>query len=411
MNTCAKCGACSVVCPVYLESGREAHTARGKHHLAEVIDHEKIGPFYEELFSQCLLCGRCNEVCVRDLDTPTAVVQARSDFSTFYGEHGYAKFLARKLLGHPSLFNALAILGRKTADMLAATLPQQSGLRLKLGLFQHKQCDSHCNDLPTPPVPSTGEKHVIYYPGCVATHLYPGIRQNTGEIIRQTGFEFVVPQGLGCCGLAAWAAGDTHGARQLARQNIEVLEKQEGHIVVSCGSCFYQLRKLAELFDDPDWSGRAEQVSLRLVMLSQFLVSHPSPWDRPADQSTKTIRVFYHDPCHLLTQDKVVDEPRQVLARIPGVELVELEDGPECCGHGGLFSLGAPELSEKICDRLIDKILQLQPDLITTSCSGCLMQLRMGIAASASGIEVLDFADILAAMAGENGLMIKPNQP
>jgi len=405
VNTCAKCGACSVVCPVYQESGREAHTARGKHHLAEVIDQEKIGPVYEELFSQCLLCGRCKEVCVREIDTPLAVVQARSNFSTFYGEHGYTKFLARKLLNHPSLFHSLAALGRKTADMLAASLPRESGLRLKLGLFQQKRRMSHHEVLPKHPVSVTSRETITYYPGCVSSYLYPRIIQDMSGILAQTGFVLFLPEGLGCCGLAAWAAGDIDGARQLAKQNITALERTKGEIVVSCGSCFHQLRKYAELFDDPDWSRRAEKVGLRLRMVSQFLVCYPLPQSRPSDQSAKKIRLFYHDPCHLLTGERVVDEPREVLARIPSIELVELEDGPRCCGHGGLFSLGAPELSEKIRKKLVDKILQLQPDIITTSCSGCLMQLRMGIMAAGSEIEVLDFSELMAAIAGGNEVL------
>ncbi len=274
-------------------------------------------------------------------------------------------------------------------------------MRLKLGLFRHERHTSHPKVLPKHPVSSTNEKTITYYPGCVSTYLYPRIIEDIDRIINQTGFEIFLPEGLGCCGLAAWAVGDVEGARQLAKQNIEVLEKQKGLIVVNCGSCFYQLSKLTQLLDDPDWSRRAEKVGQRLRMLSQFLGSHPFPQTRLKDQPKKRVKVFYHDPCHLLTGKGVVDEPREVLARIPTIELVELEDGPRCCGNGGLFSLGAPELSEKIRSTLVGKILQLQPDIITTSCSGCLMQLRMAIMAAKSRVEVLEFAELIAAMTGD----------
>ncbi len=390
-----------MVCPVYLESGKETHTARGKHHLAEVIDQKKIGPVYEELFSQCLLCGRCSAVCTREIDTPLAVVRARTDFSTFYGEHGYTKFLAQKLLNQPSLFKFLVSLGNKTVDVFDVLLPADSGLRLKLGLFQQKRRTIPPEGLPKSSVSAGGGKTIIYYPGCVSSYLYPSIVQNIRQILAQTGFEMLIPDDLGCCGLAAWAAGDIKEARKLARCNIEVLEKQKGLVVVNCGSCFYQLQKLAELFDDPDWSRRAEEVGRRLRMLSQFLVSHPFPQIRLQDHLKKKVKVFFHDPCHLLKEGCVGPEPREILGRIPGIELVELDDGPKCCGHGGLFALGAPELSEKIRKTLIDEILQLQPDIITTSCSGCLMQLSMGIQATESGVEVLEFAELIAAMSGD----------
>lgn len=390
-----------MVCPVYRESGSEVHTARGKHHLGEVIDSEKISPVYEDLFSQCLLCGRCSQVCAREIDTPLSVVRARSGFSTFYGQHGYVKFLARKLLNHPSWINFLASLGSRTAEKLKGVLPQESGLRLKLGLFQQELIGSR-SEVNSARLFSTGEgKTITYFPGCVSRYLYQGIMDKTAEVFSRAGSGLLLPEGLECCGMAAWAAGDLKGARQLAMRNIEVLEKQEGRIVVTCGSCFHQLHQLSELFEDSGWKKRAENVGQRLVMLSQFLNDHPITKTGQDSTAQTKKRIFYHDPCHLLTVEKAVDGPREVLSRIPGVELVELEGGPSCCGHGGLFSLGAPELSENIRHRLVDGILNLKPDIITTSCSGCLMQLRMGMLERGAGVEVLEFAELLSRLTSD----------
>ena len=90
---CAKCGACTPVCPVFRASGNEIYSARGKQHLAEVFKDQQPGPVFEDIYSKCLLCGACSEVCPQHIDISDEVIEARSTFSELYGEHGYQKYL------------------------------------------------------------------------------------------------------------------------------------------------------------------------------------------------------------------------------------------------------------------------------------------------------------------------------
>jgi Fe-S oxidoreductase len=49
-------------------------------------------------------------------------------------------------------------------------------------------------------------------------------------------------------------------------------------------------------------------------------------------------KVAFHDPCYLGRVNGVFDEPRALLAAIPGIELVELSHqrmNSLCCGGGG----------------------------------------------------------------------------
>ena len=107
------------------------------------------------------------------------------------------------------------------------------------------------------------------------------------------------------------------------------------------------------------------------------------------------LRVFYHDPCHMRYEAGITQEPRSVLNSLKEVELVELEDGPQCCGQGGLFHVGAPELSTLIRDDLAEKIISLEPDLRTTTCSGCLMQLKSAMAAKNRDIPVVHLSALV----------------
>ncbi len=132
---CAKCGACLVVCPVYRQNQNEAHTARGKLHLLDVLGLAGHGPFFEEIFASCLLCGACSNTCPRSIDVRQEVITARESFSAVYGKHGYQKFLAGKLLDHPVLLKTMGKIACKVNPVLANTLPADSGLRLRLGIF------------------------------------------------------------------------------------------------------------------------------------------------------------------------------------------------------------------------------------------------------------------------------------
>ena len=132
---CAKCGACTPVCPVFRASGNEIYSARGKQHLAEVFSDRQPGPIFEDIFSKCLLCGSCTSVCPQNIDISEEVVEARSAFSRLYGEHGYQKYLARRALNRPELLGAARVLGKTAADILFKRLPPTSGLRHRLALF------------------------------------------------------------------------------------------------------------------------------------------------------------------------------------------------------------------------------------------------------------------------------------
>jgi glycolate oxidase iron-sulfur subunit len=85
MQQCAKCGSCTVVCPVYRVTGRESLAARGKLHLLGTELAGRPSAAFEDLFAQCLLCGACEDVCPRELPIRGLIVEARSRFSSLYG--------------------------------------------------------------------------------------------------------------------------------------------------------------------------------------------------------------------------------------------------------------------------------------------------------------------------------------
>lgn len=397
IKRCAKCGACTPVCPVFRASGNEIYSARGKRHLAEVFESEKASPVFEDIYSKCLLCGACVQVCPQHLDITDDVMAARSEFSPFYGEHGYQKYLARKALNRPELLGAARVFAKPAADILFGRLPATSGLRLRLALF----ADTPTPDLLTDKKGRAKGKQksgsgITYFPGCATHYMYPEIIDSIRSVLARYDKDVEIPRGLGCCGLATMASGKREDALALARKNIKALETSDGPILVSCGSCYAQLAHYHKLFEnDPVWRTRSQLVSERVVEISVFLDSLLAEGDSASGTETSSLKVFYHDPCHMRHEAGITKEPRELLAKVPHVELLELPDGPQCCGQGGLFHVGAPELSGKIRDDLGRKIVELNPDVITTTCSGCLMQLKSAMAAMESDIPVVHLSVIV----------------
>lgn len=396
MNTCAKCGACSVVCPVYRVTRREAHTARGRIHLAGLLDALTHGGVYEDVFANCLLCGACSAICPRGIDVGAEVVRARGDFPAVNGPHGFEKYLIRKVLDHPQVMAGLRILGQAGANLLSRHLPQQSGLRLRLALFQQEPGADAVAASTERDRRSRAEQGLCFFPGCTASYLLPQIVTACKSVISPVAGGLHIPDGLICCGLAAFSAGDRDGARRCAQTNIAALESVPGPVLVSCASCYAHLHIYVDFFDDePEWRMRAEALSLRLVEWSCFLDRQGLSQKAGREGGRKRVRVYYHDPCHLRFGVQITAEPRRVLARLENVEMIELPEGPSCCGQGGLFHIAVPEVAATIRDTLARKVLAMNPDVITTTCSGCLMQWRQAMAAAGSRVRVLHLAELL----------------
>lgn len=411
-QNCAKCGACTTVCPVYRQTGREYHTGRGKLHLLSKLDPAEASATYAEILSHCLLCGACSQVCSRQLPVAELLAEARGELTRRAGRQVMLRALSGGLLSRPHLLKALAPMARRLKEL---RLPADSGLNLRLGLMPDQESAAAANQDNTSDTPATISSPAAQKPnitdhrvqsgvsehgmpqvfsGCFATYIEPEITRSLLSLLTRTGpAPADTPSGQGCCGLAAYSCGQREQARRLARKNIAAYPGQNP-IVVACASCAAHLRRYPELLaDDPQWASRAENFAGRIREFSQLL-SEQSPLSgsdayRPLKQQVTdpgeqlpgsdepaTLKVLYHDPCHLRFGLQITRAPRQLLTGLPGLELLELPDGPQCCGHGGLFHLAHPESADGILQRVSEAARNLNPQVITTACTGCLLHWR-----------------------------------
>ena len=115
----------------------------------------------------------------------------------------------------------------------------------------------------------------------------------------------------------------------------------------------------------------------------------------------KEVKVAFHDPCQLGRYLNVIDEPRQILKAIKGIEVVEPEwtkgEWSTCCGGGGGFEVVFPELSEMLAVSRVEEMVKTGAQMFVTQCPGCIMQLKDGLKVlKVDNIEVIDLAEVIA---------------
>jgi len=98
------------------------------------------------------------------------------------------------------------------------------------------------------------------------------------------------------------------------------------------------------------------------------------------DGNGAKVTVTYHDPCYLGKQNGVYDEPRAILAAIPGVEVVEMahsRDAGLCCGGGGgrMWYEGS-NAEARLAPERIREALDSGATVLATACPFCLNMLE-----------------------------------
>jgi glycolate oxidase iron-sulfur subunit len=257
---------------------------------------------FEDVFSRCLLCGACEQVCPRQLPIRENVSRARSHFSRFYGPNGLQKAVACTALSSPALLEGLVRAGISLRRI--RRLPMHSGLRLKLGLPEERT-----KATAQPPASQfiqsfnlsqeQDSSEISYFSGCFARHLQPSIAHATRALLNRCGLSAVhtvhTPAAQHCCGLAAWSAGRQEQARALARKNIQAFSGTDGPIITSCASCSSHLLSYPNLFTETDpWYKRACAFADRVREFTAFFNNNlPSV---PLAAEHRPERIFYHDP-------------------------------------------------------------------------------------------------------------------
>jgi L-lactate dehydrogenase complex protein LldE len=209
---------------------------------------------------------------------------------------------------------------------------------------------------------------------CLVDLMRPSIGFAALRLLEDAGCEVVVPATQTCCGQPGWNSGDRASARALAAKLIEEFEDCP-HVVVPSGSCAGMIRKhFPEVFaDDAGMRARAERLGARSYELTEFLtkVAH-----RPKIAASFDGEVTYHDSCSGLRELGVKAQPRQLLAKVAGLKLVEMQECETCCGFGGTFSIKYGDISSEMAERKCAHIAASGVKAVVLGDLGCMLNIE-----------------------------------
>lgn len=212
------------------------------------------------------------------------------------------------------------------------------------------------------------------------------------KVLRNLGVKFgYLGDDEPCCGALLHYIGLHKEFAQHAQQVHDTLKSRGVKRIISIiPSCTYTLRHLIP----NSVAGDGLEVKHFCEVVAENLSSCELRFPRK-------VKVTYHDPCQLARYLGLVEEPRQILRAIKGIELVETGwtkgEWATCCGAGAGFEAVFPELSQILAVNRAKELLETGAEIIVTHCLGCIMQLKAGLKElKVSGVEVLDLAQIVA---------------
>jgi len=226
----------------------------------------------------------------------------------------------------------------------------------------------------TPAASGSARLSVGLVAGCVQRTFFPNVNAATVRVLAAEGCDVTIPSGQGCCGALSLHSGRDEEAKRFARALIERFEANPvDTIVINAAGCGSTLKQYGELFaDEPDWRARAQAFAERVRDVNELLAGlEPQAARHPVNA-----RVAYHDACHLAHAQRIRSQPRALLRAIPGLELVEIPDGDQCCGSAGTYNLFQPESSREIGERKVDNVLRTRPDIVASANPGCTLQMQ-----------------------------------
>ncbi|PIW26037.1 MAG: Fe-S oxidoreductase [Rhodospirillales bacterium CG15_BIG_FIL_POST_REV_8_21_14_020_66_15] len=245
------------------------------------------------------------------------------------------------------------------------------------------------------PGPASGP-HVGLFATCLVDLMRPSVGFATVKLLEDAGCRISVPTAQACCGQPAYNSGDSRDARDIAKGVIEAFEGFD-YVVAPSGSCAGMIsHHYPRLFqEDSRWRPRAEALAAKTHELISFLVDVLKAEVAAPDLAATAT---YHDSCSGLRELGVKTQPRDLLARVGGLTLVEGKIPETCCGFGGLFCVKYPDISEKMVDAKADDVIATGADLLLAGDLGCLVNMAGRLKRRGASVQARHLAEVLAGM-------------
>jgi Fe-S oxidoreductase len=358
---CYQCGLCDVVCP-----WNRVRTFS----IRKIIREATFGltEIESEDIWRCTTCGICPQRCPRDVKQIESGVSLRriaTEYGVFPPSVNPVRIISASLTGKGNPLNE----ERENRSKWTEGLP--------VNTFSEGM-------------------EILYFPGCYLCYdpRLKKVAQATAHILKSAGVDFgILGARENCCGESIRKTGDEALFKRLARENIKAfIDNGVKRILVSSPHCYHTFKN-----EYPEF-----QVTFEILHITQYLLELIQAGRLELRKEYRR-RVSYHDPCYLGRHNGIYGEPREILRKIKGLELIEMADMLEdslCCGGGGGRIWMETPKGERFSDLRLAQAIAVGAEVLATACPYCITNFeesRLSLEGSGAA-EIKDITEIIHAV-------------
>ena len=348
---CVHCGFCLPSCPTYALWHEEMDSPRGRIHLMAALEDGslELTDTVAEHFDRCLGCMACVTACPSGVQYDRLIELTRVEV-----ERATAARSSERLL-RAAMFAVLPHRRRLRAALALRRLPAPG----PLGDAQAARAAVVLAGVAAGAPAGRAAPRVALVAGCVQSVVFGDVNSATARVLAAEGFDVHVPRAQGCCGALHAHAGRLERGRSRGR-----------------GRSRRRSRATTTSSPTPPAAARTSRTTA-----SPTSSTSPScSTERAAPSATRSrSRVAFQDSCHLRHAQRIVAQPRAMLASIPGLRLLEPAEQDLCCGSAGIYNLVQPQAARELGDRKAARVLETGADAYASANPGCLVQVSAAL--------------------------------
>lgn len=394
LQQCMHCGMCLPTCPTYVETKMEKNSPRGRISLLRAVadgDLDVSKALSDEMY-YCLGCLACQTACPAGVNYAELFETARAEVEQAEVNDGIRRGFWRWITLNVIFMRPwlLRLIGRVLRTYQSTDLDKLMRKVRFFGLMPRSLAKlepqtptiaaQFSNELILPEESPEGRQkyRVGLLTGCIQDLAFSDVNRDTADVLLANGGEVITPSSQHCCGSLHAHNGELELARELARKQIDSFDLDAlDAIITNAGGCGSHLKTYGHLLhDDPFYAVKAKVWDAKVKDIHEWLVQIRF---RKPTAGAGVSEVTYHESCHLCHGQKVVSQPRQVLASIPGLVFKELPESNWCCGSAGIYNITQPEQSQKLLDRKVANLRHANAPVVATSNPGCHLQIANGL--------------------------------